>query len=1241
MALTNIRAYIDYQPIDPLSNFFEIDGERIVRAFYFTSDLGRLAARLIEGVASLQSPNATRIISGSRGTGKSHLASVVRTLASVPKTRNLVNGNPQVANAVKRLEGNTFLPVMISGESILEGTTDFVGAMRQALRAIPGNPIEIDDTQWFQAVEAGNIFELLASKLFPGMAYLFCVDDLSAIFRSQSRDVIHHTLTWLAFLAGKARSFPIAALVVLDEDVMDPQTGQAARLVTDFQVDTLTGDTLRRIADQAVFKKNPTQRAELAKLYHEALKVLPRFHWSEEEFTDLYPLHPAVLEVAPGLSTFCDSFTLFGFINAAVGRALGPRRHPLQLISLDELFDQYDFEFKRHPLLERALAVYDYLATMRVPSLPAEQRIPAKLLLKGLFLYSLVTKPVSADELTNALMLYDNGYQQVAGLLDDLFTHSEGQIVKHGNGGVCRYSITVIERFDPDSRLRDVIDEIPDDDPHLEGLLITLGGGFFNDFPFTLDTVLLGGSTSLRLETTAAWRNTLRRGVAGFNIPVEVTPIPPVQIERSGEMFTPSGIIIPIRDSEEMKPSILYHWADECCELDWQLMILSARNPAIPENNPTVPSLLFWQPEKMTEEDYAVLKSLWVAYTHGEEVFGIELVERRQALEAETREIFRRRYLENGFLVSATGEKQPLKRHTADGASRSFWDFLSGAIQKPLDIRFPAHPMFREILTEREVKRLVLGLLGGLNPTEPTVQEHAANYAAPFQMVVRRDQQYQLAMDRDEALSQPCISEVLRLVEANAHDAVPVQVVYQTLRREPYGLLEPAQQLVIMALVAGWRIELIDVSGLRVFSAAELTQDVSFRQYGTMRRTATITYSSDVLSEWCRLLTERPDLPDLTTGRKQVRESLAKWHRTWLEYDLTARFNELPMEMLTTRTWQLIITCKRYFETTAGAIEAVLYERISIEMGLARVVDIFAANPTIYQRAVLDLRILVEFLDWLSIYVWAKSYTMSALPVKHPDAVSARRELINFFEHPHRLLDEDKRSRFEQVFRTFHKHYREEHLERQKTFKEADPKPLQEFLASSSWRLFEILTQLSISNGRHLQIARQLVGRLHFHPTFVPLEPFLEMRPMVVDELRYSESDSPVEILEELKGVVRNGIDHHRKLIAGNRGRILANLKTIGLTEEEERHITVTVSALCALDPTIEIRLSTGTIERINEALSQDTVVTTVHPPAPFTLGEALTKAELKARLESWLQSLPEDGQLTFEISEGFSNEVI
>ena len=146
---------------------------------------------------------------------------------------------------------------------------------------------------------------------------------------------------------------------------------------------------------------------------------------------------------------------------------------------------------------------------------------------------------------------------------------------------------------------------------------------------------------------------------------------------------------------------------------------------------------------------------------------------------------------------------------------------------------------------------------------------------------------------------------------------------------------------------------------------------------------------------------------------------------------------------------------------------------------------------------------------------------------------------------------------------------------------------------------------------------------------------------MVVDELRFSLSDSPVEILEELKGIVRNGIDHHRKLIAGNRARILANLKTLGLSEEEERHVSVTVAALCALDPTTEIRLATSTIERINEALALDSVVTTVHPPAPFTLGEALTKAELKTRLESWLQSLPEEGQLTFEISETVSPDSI
>ncbi|MGQ9896365.1 MAG: DUF6079 family protein [Acidobacteriota bacterium] len=1227
--LQNIRAYIDYQPIDPLSNFLDANPERIIRSYHFTSELSRLTARLVEGIGLLKSSGAARLLTGPKGTGKSHTLAIVRTLACTPRTRHLVAMNPPLANAVKRLEGTTFLPVYISGAPLLSEATDFPTLLRTALANIPDSPIGFDDTQWFSVLESQQVCELLASKLFPGMALLFIIDDFSDVLRAPRHALVQETLNWLVRLAEKSRSLPFALLLALDSDVTAAHTGPAARLTADYQTDTLTLDDLRRITDQAVFRKTPQQRAELATLYQETLKTLPRFHWSEEEFCSLYPVHPAVLEVAPGLSTYCESFSLFSFINGIIGSAL--RRRPMQLISLDDLFDKYDFELKRQANLSRAVAVYDYLSTMHLPALSFEQRIPAKLLLKGLFLYSLVGRPVSADELTNAMMLGDIGYNQATLLLDDLYTHSEGQIVKEGIGPTCRYSLTVIEQFDPEARLKVALAETPNDDT-LDALLVTLGGSaLFHDFPFTLDTLLLSGAKSYRDELTVPWRNTGRRGIVSFGTPPEIFINPPVGIERSGDLFTPSAIIIPTEDETETRPSITYHWADELCEYDWQLCIEHVQSPSSPQGSTTVPSLLYWRPTPLSAAEAEVLKSLWIAYTRGEDVFGDEISERVAALEAQTRALFLRHYVEEGELLAANGDSCRLTQMFPSGLPRTFNDFLSMAIRKPLDLRFPAHPVFSAPLTERETRRLVLGLLGGRNPTDPTVQEMARHFALPFHIVIEQDGLYQLAMSRDEALCEPCISEVLRLVEAAGSDAIPVQVVYQTLRREPYGLLEPAQQIVMMALVAGWRIELVDVSGLRIFTAAELTQDVSFRQYGSVRRTAAITYSSEMLSEWCRLLTERLDLPDLATDRKQVRESLAQWYQKWLNYRLTERFAALPAEMLTTRTWQLIITCKRYFETTATAVEAVLFERISLEMGLARIVDIFAANPTIYQRAVIDLRVLVEFLDWLPFYVRAKAYALSALPTTEGDTRHARRELGNFFEHPHRLLDEDKRLRFEQVFERFKKHYIEDCIARdEQVTKNLDLSPLTEFLGSSTWRLFETLSRLVIADRRYRIRADHLLADISNQRRNLHLREFLHHQPLVSGLLQRRFMPPFSKQLEQLMVTVNQGIKHFRQCVTQNRNLIQQGLRTLGLAEHEERLVTATLAALSSSTPATELVVAPEAINAINMALMAGNPALPVSVPLPFSPGESSTKADLAARFAEWLAGLPDDTAITF-----------
>ena len=74
-----------------------------------------------------------------------------------------------------------------------------------------------------------------------------------------------------------------------------------------------------------------------------------------------------------------------------------------------------------------------------------------------------------------------------------------------------------------------------------------------------------------------------------------------------------------------------------------------------------------------------------------------------------------------------------------------------------------------------------------------------------------------------------------------------------------------------------------------------------------------------------------------------MRESLATWRQNWVDLGLLNRLEALSADLLTTRLWQITISCKRYFEAISYSIEAEVKDEIPLETCLARIMDTFNA----------------------------------------------------------------------------------------------------------------------------------------------------------------------------------------------------------------------------------------------------------------------------------------------------------
>src|SRR5437867_3996400 len=87
MTQHQIKSFVAIRNYSEINHFGDESDEQIVGAYYFTEQLRSLGSRLLRSVAS--GSGATAIMGG-RGTGKSHLLALIRSLANRPDLLNLI-----------------------------------------------------------------------------------------------------------------------------------------------------------------------------------------------------------------------------------------------------------------------------------------------------------------------------------------------------------------------------------------------------------------------------------------------------------------------------------------------------------------------------------------------------------------------------------------------------------------------------------------------------------------------------------------------------------------------------------------------------------------------------------------------------------------------------------------------------------------------------------------------------------------------------------------------------------------------------------------------------------------------------------------------------------------------------------------------------------------------------------------------------------------------------------------------
>ena len=417
-----------------------------------TDQLSNLASRIIADLSSPRQSTANgelpslHIITGQRGVGKSHLLAFLKAIIGNKNHRSLI-ADSNILNAIGYFGDKPLTTIEINFAGFEH--EPFEARLRAALCTTLKQASYFDDEKWAAAIEGEQVFEQALGALPLGAQIILFVDNLSHRWRVAPQQA-ESDLDWLALLARQSVSLPLRALVVRDEE----GAGSDGSNPTTYAIPV---DQINQIISRKVLRKTPQQSKELEEVHNAILQLLPTFSHSSTELAASYPIHPVISELSGYFRQAAQSFSLPSFAAASAGRVMS--RPATSLVTPDEIFDKYEYEFRKYEPMAADFKLYDQIISSAISKLPVSERLWAKLVLKTFFLFSIAGKPATAQQLTNAQMLYIegsplDGYEKVSRILETFVQYCPEAINVNGVGTNCGYLLSSASSSDSKYRSR-------------------------------------------------------------------------------------------------------------------------------------------------------------------------------------------------------------------------------------------------------------------------------------------------------------------------------------------------------------------------------------------------------------------------------------------------------------------------------------------------------------------------------------------------------------------------------------------------------------------------------------------------------------------------------------------------------------------------------------------------------------------------------------------------------------------
>ncbi|MDT4968111.1 MAG: hypothetical protein QOJ64_2848 [Acidobacteriota bacterium] len=400
-----------------------------------------------------------------------------------------------------------------------------------------------------------------------------------------------------------------------------------------------------------------------------------------------------------------------------------------------------------------------------------------------------------------------------------------------------------------------------------------------------------------------------------------------------------------------------------------------------------------------------------------------------------------------------------------------------------------------------------------------------------------------------------------------------------------------------------------------------------------------ITLSDEELAQWAARLTDQklpvsiaePGAPE-TVGT-----ALSEWQKHWRSESPLREVDVLPDEGLTTRLWNQAAAVRKSFGRASEAVDAALTKSIPLQDSLERVAFAFNNSPEQFERNKDQLAQLKHFVQRFPEREKARAYLSLAEPTGVDDIESARRELLAIAEDIHNLFDTESVERFNSLWREFHSRYSDHYakLHDEIVLDGSRSQAIAELMNGDQWLEFESLSQLQIVNRRYWKEANALLERARTAACQLPARQMLREQPVCACRFRLAAASSLTRLPQELAEIVDRGVAAHRRTLMFLSTPLAIALDALARKEGDDETASQARSLSGAFaHGTGPARFTSADVTLLESALERMATPPPVRLRLPVSEYGLLTRDELRARLNQWLDDLPNEPALV-QVVEG------